>query len=226
MPASAASRIESAAKRGGTKIIAVFAPVSATAAWNVLKTGMPSTSWPPLPGVTPDDDVRAVALLFSAWNVPSRPVMPETQSCVSLSTRTLMPLASSTTFSAASSIVVAVCTFGQVRLGQQLAALLVVGAVEAHDERHRRLDLRRTPRSGPRATSSQRVIPPKMLNSTALTFVVGEDHLDRLRDRLGLRAAAGVEEVRRRAAGLGDDVERATSRARRRCRGCRCRRRA
>ena len=28
MPASAASRIESAANRGGTKIIAVFAPVS------------------------------------------------------------------------------------------------------------------------------------------------------------------------------------------------------
>ena len=44
IPASSASRIESAANRGGTKIIAVFAPVSATAEWNVLKTGMPSTS--------------------------------------------------------------------------------------------------------------------------------------------------------------------------------------
>ena len=52
-PAFSASRIESAAKRGGTKIIAVFAPVSATAAWNVSNTGMPSTSCPPLPGVTP-----------------------------------------------------------------------------------------------------------------------------------------------------------------------------
>ena len=31
VPASSASRIESAAKRGGTKIIAVFAPVCATA---------------------------------------------------------------------------------------------------------------------------------------------------------------------------------------------------
>jgi hypothetical protein len=46
--------IESAAKRGGTKIIAVLACVSSTASWNVLNTGMPSTSWPPLPGVTPD----------------------------------------------------------------------------------------------------------------------------------------------------------------------------
>ena len=54
MPASSASRIESAAKRGGTKIIAVLAPVSPTASWNVLNTGTPSTSWPPLPGVTPE----------------------------------------------------------------------------------------------------------------------------------------------------------------------------
>jgi hypothetical protein len=54
MPASAASRIESAANRGGTKTIAVFAPVSSTASKNVLNTGTPSTSWPALPGVTPD----------------------------------------------------------------------------------------------------------------------------------------------------------------------------
>ena len=54
IPASSASRIESAAKRGGTKIIAVLAPVSVTASWKVLNTGMPSTSWPPLPGVTPE----------------------------------------------------------------------------------------------------------------------------------------------------------------------------
>ena len=54
IPASAASRIESAANGGGTKIIAVLACVCATASWKVLKTGMPSTSWPPLPGVTPE----------------------------------------------------------------------------------------------------------------------------------------------------------------------------
>ena len=50
---SRASRIASAAKRGGTKTIAVFAPVSLTASSTVSKTGMPSTSWPALPGVTP-----------------------------------------------------------------------------------------------------------------------------------------------------------------------------
>ena len=54
IPASAASRIESAANGGGTKIIAVLGPVSATAEAKVSKTGMPSTSWPPFPGVTPE----------------------------------------------------------------------------------------------------------------------------------------------------------------------------
>ena len=52
-PAAAASRIESAAKRGGTKIIAVFGWTSAAACSKLSKTGIPSTSWPPLPGVTP-----------------------------------------------------------------------------------------------------------------------------------------------------------------------------
>ena len=47
-----------------------------------------------------------------------------------------------------------------------------------------------------------------MLNSTALTFSSERITSTALDDRLGLRAAAGVEEVRGRAAGLGDDVER------------------
>ena len=52
-PAAAASRIESAANRGGTKIIAVFGLTLSAASAHELKTGMPSTSCPPLPGVTP-----------------------------------------------------------------------------------------------------------------------------------------------------------------------------
>ncbi len=40
-------------ERGGTKIRDVFAPVSATACATVSNTGMPSTFWPALPGVTP-----------------------------------------------------------------------------------------------------------------------------------------------------------------------------
>ncbi len=51
-PASIASSIAAAAKRAGTKIIEVLAPCS-TASAIESKTGTPSTSWPPLPGVTP-----------------------------------------------------------------------------------------------------------------------------------------------------------------------------
>ncbi len=43
----------SVAKRAGTKTIAVFAPASPTASATVSNTGMPSTSLPPFPGVTP-----------------------------------------------------------------------------------------------------------------------------------------------------------------------------
>ena len=53
MPASAASWTASAAKGAGTKIIVVLARVLATAAETVSKTGMPDTSVPPRPGVTP-----------------------------------------------------------------------------------------------------------------------------------------------------------------------------
>ncbi len=53
MPASAASMIASAANGGGTKIIEALAPVASFASSTESKTGMPSTDWPPLPGVTP-----------------------------------------------------------------------------------------------------------------------------------------------------------------------------
>ena len=56
-PASAASRIASAANRGGTKIMLVLAPVSSTASWTVLKIGMPSTSWPALARRNPRHDL-------------------------------------------------------------------------------------------------------------------------------------------------------------------------
>ena len=96
---------------------------------------------------------------------------------------------------------------GQVRLGQQLAALLVVGAVEAHDERHGRLDLleRLDQALGDLVAARDAAEDVEQHGGDVR---VGEDHLDGGGDRLGLRAAAGVEEVRRRAARLGDDVQR------------------
>ena len=65
----------------------------------------------------------------------------------------------------------------------------------------------------PLATSSQRVMPPKMLNSTAVTFSLERITSTALRDRLGVGAAAGVEEVRRLAARVLDDVQRAHDQA-------------
>ena len=53
MPASSASRIESAAKRGGTKTIAVFAPVSGRGMEGVEHRD-PLHVLPALAGVTPD----------------------------------------------------------------------------------------------------------------------------------------------------------------------------
>ena len=145
MPASAASRIESAAKRGGTKIIAVFAPVSVD--------GL-------VEGVEDRDALDVLAALAgrharrrpgcrsrgccSAWNVPSRPVMPDTHSRVLLVDedahagsspwlRQLDDLLGGLVHRRRG-----VRRSGRLGLGQQLAALDVVGAVEAHDERDRR----------------------------------------------------------------------------------------
>jgi hypothetical protein len=53
MPAAAASITASAANGGGTKIMVALAPVSRRASSTESNTGMPSTSVPPLPGVTP-----------------------------------------------------------------------------------------------------------------------------------------------------------------------------
>ena len=58
--AAAASMIASAAAGGGTKIRAQVAPSLATASATVFQTGKPSCVVPPLPGVTPPIDQRAV----------------------------------------------------------------------------------------------------------------------------------------------------------------------
>ena len=76
----------SAAKRAGTKTIAVFGFVSATAARTESNTGMPSTSAPPFPGVTPATTFVPYSRFRTAWNEPSLPVMPWTTRRVSLST--------------------------------------------------------------------------------------------------------------------------------------------
>src|SRR5947209_16265296 len=64
----------------------VFAPASATASAIVSKTGTPSTSCPPLQGVTPATRFVPYALLRRPWKRPSEPVRPATTRRVSLST--------------------------------------------------------------------------------------------------------------------------------------------
>src|SRR5580700_10783357 len=87
-PASSASRMASAANGGGTKITVTSAPVFATASATVSKTGQPSCTVPPLPGVTPPTTLVPYSAQPLAWNVPSFPVMPCTISRVFSSTNT------------------------------------------------------------------------------------------------------------------------------------------
>ena len=57
-------------------------------------------------------------------------------------------------------------------------------------------------------------MPPKILISTAFTFVSDKQDAERVLHLLGIRAAADIEEVRRTAAGVLDDVHRRHRQAR------------
>ena len=88
MPASTASRIESAAPAGGTKIIVALQPVSRRASMTVSKTGtLFSKTSPPRVGVTPATTLVPYSIQDFAWVAPDLPVMPCTSRRVFLSTR-------------------------------------------------------------------------------------------------------------------------------------------
>ena len=96
---------------------------------------------------------------------------------------------------------------GEVGVGEQAEALLGVGAVEADDQRHVHVD----PLVGLDDPLGDLVAAGDAAEDVEQHrghLLVGGDHLERVDDRVGLRAAAGVEEVGGLAAGLGDDVER------------------
>ena len=90
IPASAASKIASAAKAGGTNKMLVSAPACCTASSTVLNTGRSRWLCPPFPGVTPPTTLVPYSIIWLAWNVPSEPVNPWTMMRESLLTRTLM----------------------------------------------------------------------------------------------------------------------------------------
>ena len=87
------------------------------------------------------------------------------------------------------------------------AGLLRVRADDPDDHRHGALLAARAS-IRPRATSSPRVMPPKMLTRIAFTFGSAEDQAHRRGDLVGPRAAADVEEVRGLAAGALHEVHR------------------
>src|SRR5207249_3191909 len=66
----------------------VFARVAATASTTVSNTGMPSTSCPPLPGVTPATTWVPADRFRRLWNRPCSPVRPCTTRRVDPSIRT------------------------------------------------------------------------------------------------------------------------------------------
>ena len=159
------------------------------------------------------DQVGAVVLVALAVELalPARSAPRSRASCprsTRMATTPATPsFASFTTISAASSIVFAGCSCGasaSARMRRPSSSLVpssrtTIGTCTSIWSSAWRI---------PFATSSQRVIPPKMLNSTAFTFWIREQHLERGHDLIGLGAAAHVEEVRGAAARLRDHVER------------------
>ena len=96
---------------------------------------------------------------------------------------------------------------GQLGLGEESASLEIVGTVEAHDERH--VGLHATEGfDQPVRDLVAAGDPAEDVEQHRADLLVGEDHFDGGDDRVGLRAAAGVEEVRRAPARLRHHVER------------------
>src|SRR5947209_20320508 len=187
IPASSASRIESAANRGGTKIIAVFAPSAATASWKVLNTGTrSSTVWPPLPGVTPATTWVPYSRLRIEWKVPSRPVMPEVHRRVCSVTRIAISASRQLDDLRRGAVHRRLgMDVRQVGLGEHLAADVAVGAIEAHDERYGRLDLGEC-LDQPFGHLVAAGDPAEDVEQHGAHLVIGQDHLDGAGDRVRL----------------------------------------
>src|SRR4051794_32822675 len=94
----------------------------------------------------------------------------------------------------------------QARLVEEPQALLGVGAVEADDQRHGEVDLLGGLDDAPGDLVAAGDAAEDVEEDRP-DLLVGGDDLQRVDDGLGLRTAAGVEEVGGCAARLGDDVE-------------------
>ena len=140
-----------------------------TASATVLKTGtLPSNVWPPFPGVTPATTLVPYSIIWRAWNDPSRPVMPWMTRRVAPSAKTLTrpPAPAATTRCTASSMSLSAVIPTSLRIRIASASLVPV----------RRMTIGtftlncRVAATMPLATSSVRVMPPKMLKRIAFTW--------------------------------------------------------
>src|SRR5215470_19560166 len=112
-----------------------LAPVFATACATVSKIGMPSKSDPPRPGVTPATIWVPYSLQARVWSWPVAPVIPCVSTRVFLSTRMLI-LSSDRLHDTLRGVGhVAGGDHLDARIGENLLALVDVGALHAHDQR-------------------------------------------------------------------------------------------
>ena len=225
-PASAASRIASAANRAGTKMSDVLAPgLLDRLGDRVEHRDARPPPGRPCPASRPATTLRAVGAVPQRVERPLRAGDP-------LATTTLRPLVDQDRHATPPPRARARrpprrglehrrgghdprVVRGSARIAP---ALLGVRAVQPHDDRHARRRRGSSASSMPLATRSQRVIPPKMLTSTIFTAGSDRTTSSEVAMLVGAGAAADVEEVRRAARPPGARRRASTSPARRRCR--------
>ncbi len=210
MPASTASRMASAAKGGGTKIIVASAPVFSTASATVSNTGTPSIVWPPRPGVTPPTICVPYSRQCFVWNWPALPVIPWHSTRVLRSTRMLMVPPFRHASRRGDDLFRGVGQVGpgddvQPAFGEDAAALLGLGPFQPHDqgdgETHRAAGFDQ--RIGDRCAAHDAAEDVDQHRPDAR---IAGQHAEGFGDLLDVGAAADVEEVGRLAAVELDQV--------------------
>ena len=145
------------------------APVASTASLTVSKTGSPwAVFCPPLPGVTPPTRLVPYAAMRPVWYEPSAPVMPWTITLLFLSKKIDIvpyPFASAkrTASRAPSSIVSTGVMPASARMRRPSSSFVPVKRMTSGIFRDAVVAIASTT---PRATSSPRVMPPKMLTKS------------------------------------------------------------
>ena len=207
LPASAASRIASAANRGGTKIIEVSRRSRRRRVRPCRRRGSPRRPGRPCPGSRRPRPSSRSRGCGACGTSPRCPVMPWTTRVVRSSTRMLTAApARSAASSAASSMFAA----GTIR------GCAASARIRGRPPRSCRPG---APRSGPGVDPLQRPEDPlgdevaprdpaEDVHEHDLHGGIREHDLERRRHLVGRRAAADVEEVRRSRARLRDHVER------------------